>query len=143
MTKRRTGNLVIVPFVSVTNTDVNIIDEVKRILDKIDVGYKESWVIDENNPQHKKRCNIRIDKFARVKGFINLIEPFLQSTKKHNAEVVQHFIQHREENLFSRNSKGHIVRNKYPKELVCEIASIRKHARAIPLEEMLKAPNVA
>lgn len=143
MTKRKTGNLVIVPFVSVTNTDVSIINEIKRILDKIEVGYKESWVIDENNPEHKKRCNIRIDRYARVKGIIHLIEPFLKSEKKHNADVVVNFIKHREEHLLSRNSKGQIVRNKYPKELVCQIASIRKHARAMPLEEMLKAPNVA
>lgn len=142
VTTRKTGNLVIVPFVSVTNTDKGIISKVMEILDKIGVGYKASWVIDENHPAHKKRCNIRIDKYARVKGFIPLIYPYLNSEKKHNSDIVLEFIKQREENLFTRDKKGRIVRNKYPKELVIDIASIRKHKRAMPLERMLKAPNV-
>lgn len=143
VTTRKTGNLVIVPFVSITNTDEGIINKVMQVLDDIGVGYKASWVIDKNHPGHLKRCNIRIDRFARVKGVIPMIYPYLNSVKQHNAEVVLNFIKEREENLFTRDSKRRIVRNKYPKELIMEIASVRKHKRAMTLEEMLKAPNVA
>lgn len=142
-TRRQNGNLVIVPFLCVTNTDVDIINEIKRILDKMKIGYKESWVIDKANPHHLKRCNIRIDKFVRAKGLANALYPYLHSIKKRNCEVLLEFIKDREENLFTRDELGRIVRNKYPKCLVEKIASVRKHARAIPLEELLACPNVA
>lgn len=141
-TKRSNGNLVIVPFLSVTNTDVIIIERIKQILDKMKVGYKESWIVDKANPSYLKRCNIRIDKFARAKGLIQSLYPFLHSAKKQNAEIMLEFIREREDNLFTRNDKGQIVRNKYPSYLIKKIASVRKHARAIPLEELLSCPNV-
>lgn len=142
VTKRKTGNLVIVPFISVTNTDEGIIQRIMDILDNIGVGFKASWIIDKNHPKYLKRCNIKIDRYARVKGFIPMVYPYLSSVKKYNAEVVLDFIKNREENLFTRDKKGRIVRNKYPKALVEKISSVRKHVKAMPLEEMLKAPNV-
>lgn len=142
-TRRNNGNLVIVPFLSVTNTDKEIIAEIKRILDKIKIGYKENWIVDKANPDHLMRCNIRVDKFARAKALVGMIYPYLKSTKRHNAEVVLEFVKEREENLLTRNENGQIVRNKYPKWLVEKIATVRKHAKAIPLEELLACPNVA
>lgn len=143
VTKRKTGNLIIVPFISITNTDDGIINKTMQVLDSIGVGYKASWIIDKNHPQYLRRCNIKIDRYARVKGFIPTVYPYLNSIKQHNADVVMEFIEDRENNLFTRGKDGRIVRNKYPKEIVAKVASIRKHARAMPLEEMLKAPNVA
>ena len=142
-TRRKNGNLVIVPFLSVTNTDKETIAEIKRILDKIKIGYKESWIVDKANPDHLMRCNIRVDKFARAKALVGMIYPYLKSTKRHNAEVVLEFVKEREENFLTRNENGQIVRNKYPKWLVEKIATVRKHAKAIPLEELLACPNVS
>lgn len=139
--RKKTNNLVLVPQVLITNTDKEIIKECERILNKMQLGYTINW-IEYKHKDYLDRANIRITKYQRVKFLLEHLTPYLHSRKRHNAEVVLEFIADRESNLLTRDKLGHVHRNKYTKELITKVSSIRVHKRAISLEAMLNAANV-
>lgn len=141
---RKNGNICIVPFVRMTNTDVKIIKEFLRICEGINVKATDYMRVNLNKNifSNKDCCNIRIEKMERVVNLINLIVPYMKSFKKKNASVVLSFIESRQKNLLNRDNLGRIIRSRYSKNEVELVASIRTHRRAMPLSEMLCAPNV-
>lgn len=62
--------------------------------------------------------------------------------KRIAGDAILKFIKYRRENLLSRDKLGRVTRVGYPKHLVELVASVRSHANAKPLNEMLKAPNI-
>ena len=138
---RPNGNLSLVPIVLFTNQDEEIIGEVRRILEKLNIDHKTFWRKSDKNGN--RMCNLRIDKFQQVKQILLLIQPYMRSFKRRNAKVILDFIDSRDKNRFLRNAKGHILRNKYSKAECEMVASIRTHQRALPLSHMLIASNVA
>lgn len=140
-TIRKNGNLVIVPFVRITNSSKSAIDEILRICEELDIPAKAYW----RKPEHCVNvpiCNIRIDGCYSVYRFLEKVYPYLITEKKHNADVLKDFIMRRKNGFLTRNNKGQIIRNGYTKEEVSMISSIRHHFRAKPLEELLQCNNI-
>ncbi len=141
---RKNGNLIIVPFVRMTNSDKLIIDEVIRISGALRAEAKVCKRPNrmKNKFSNKDCYNVSIEKMERVTNIIRVIHPYLRSRKKLNAEKVLDFIQSRKKGLLLRNELGQIVRSKYKEEEIELVASVRTHKRAMTLERMLQAPNV-
>lgn len=153
-TIRNNGNLVLVPFVTVVNSDQGIIDKIDDILNRMDI--KHYWY--QRKPVKNKKTNdnpepstvmirelpsnLRIEKMNRVKAVLNAIQPYLFGVKKKKAEYVLNFIKSRNENLIQRNSLGQIVRNKYTKKEVELCGAVRTSWSAKPLEELMACNNI-
>ena len=140
---RKTGNIVIVPVVLFTNKDELLVRKVQETMANLGITLNTSERHCKYNGEKVKMYNLSVNRMGMVKKVINYIYPHIHGAKKKNANVVLEFIEDREENMLSRDGLGRIVRNKYSRDQVINISSIRSHSNGHPLERMLEAPNIA
>ena len=143
VTKRKNGNICVVPFICMTNTDILIINEVKRLFQLVGCQVITHWRKKNYNLGHLPICNLKVSGQKQVLYILPYLIPYIRGSKKILAERVMKYIKLRENEMFTRNSLGRIVRNKYTKEQIELVSTIRTHKMATSLEEMLKANNVA
>lgn len=153
-TIRKNGNLILVPFITVVNSDQGIIDKCSDILNKLQI--KHSWYQRKtmvnrkthDNPEpsttmiRDNTCNMRVEKMNRVELLLRATSPFLFGIKKYKAQKVLEFINSRNNGLITRNEKGQIVRNKYTEEQIKIAGEVRTSWSARPVEELLACSNV-
>jgi hypothetical protein len=140
-TIRKNGNLVITPFIRVTNSSELAINEILRICKELGIKASPYWRKSErcvNLPI----CNVRIDGCYSVGTLIDKIYPYLITEKKENAEKIRQYIEGRKNRLLTRNNKGQVLRNGYTVAELELITSIRHHCKAKPLKELLQCNNV-
>lgn len=142
VTKRKNGNLLVVPCILISNTDALIIDECVRICELMGVKVYTHWRKRKQKANHNECCNIKVDGIKHIKQMATYMLPFFKSSKKGNMLAILKFIEMRESHLLVRDSLGRIVRNKYRKEELEIIAPLRHHINAMPLSEMLLANNI-
>lgn len=140
-TIRKNGNLVITPFVRITNSSNLAIDEILRICNELEIPAKAYWR-KEKHCVNVPICNIRIEGCYSVYKLLEVIYPYLVTEKKHNADVLMQFILLRKNGLLTRNNKGQIIRNGYTVDEVTMISSLRHHFKAKPLQELLQCNNI-
>jgi hypothetical protein len=141
-TIRKNGNLIITPFIRITNSSEMAIKEIQRICKELNITSKPYWR-KEKHCVNLPVCNIRIEGSYSVGTLIDKIIPYLRTEKIENARKIREFIDIRKNGLLTRNNKGQIIRNGYSKYEVELISSIRHHFKAKPLEELLRCNNVA
>lgn len=138
---RKNGNLIITPFIRITNSSQSAIKEIKRICAELEIASKEYW----RKPQYCVNlpvCNVRIEGSYAVGTLIDKILPYMKTEKIENARKIREFINIRKNGLLTRNNKGQIIRNGYSKYELELITSIRHHYRATPLETLLQCNNI-
>lgn len=136
VTFRKTGNISVVPFIIITNSDHGILDNAKRILDENDIKH------DRQHQVKKHIFTIRVSRQEAINKLIKLIGDYLHSFKKHNIQVLQQFIEMRKESLPYRKPDGKFVFNMYTEEQLKLIQTIRTRCDGHKLEKMLSASNV-
>ena len=102
------------PLIQISNCDVCLLNEVKRILDLIKVRYS-FWMKKENqrNPQWQNSGNISIYSFKDARKFLEIILPYLIA-KKERAKILLEFCY-----LYKgekKRIKGKFITNKIGKE---------------------------
>ena len=140
-TIRKNGNLVVTPFIRVTNSSQMAINEIMRICEELGIKASFYW----RKPEHCVNlpiCNVRIDGCYSVGNLIDKIYPYLITEKKVNAEKIRQYIDGRKKSLLTRNNKGQILRNGYTIAELELLTSIRHHCRAKSLEELSQCPNI-
>lgn len=140
-TIRKNGNLVITPFIRITNSSQKAVDEIIRICKELGVTAKSYWR-KEKHCVNLPICNVRIEGCYSVGTLIDKIYPYLITEKRKNAEVIREYINERKNGLLTRNNLGQVIRNGYTKEELIKICSIRHHCKAKPLEELLQCKNI-
>jgi hypothetical protein len=155
------GDVRLVPFVCIVNSDEGILSEVERIITetnykfskwagrkKVEVPGRKKFTREKQIRNAKQRketvCfNIRILGLDPVYGLLKIIRPYLRSTqKKRNADVMMKYISSRKENGIQRNHLGHILRAKYSRKEIKLISSIRVHKSGHTYDEICQAGNV-
>lgn len=139
-TIRKNGNLLIVPFVRITNASQMAIDEIIRLCKELNVTAKTYWR-KEKHCHNLPICNVRIDGCYSSGTLLKELLPYFKTEKKENAKVLLEFIESRK-NSFSRKANGTLTRNGYTKYEVELISSIRKHHSATPIEVLLRCNNI-
>jgi hypothetical protein len=140
-TIRKNGNLIITPFIRITNSSNMAIKEIERICKELKVTCKVYWRKDKHCT-NLPICNIRIEGSYSVATLIDYILPYLKTEKIENAVKVREFVNLRKNGLLYRNKKGQIQRNGYTIHELKLITSIRKHFKAKPLNELLQCNNI-
>lgn len=144
------GRIRITPFLGVSNRDVGILTECKRILDHLLVDSETAQVrwcntktknYDTGFVGQLDCANMRVDGVA-VKHILPLLVPYLRSVKRGYAIAVLEYLKSRETGLLLRDAKGRIQRVGYTRKEVELVASTRTHKTAKPIEALLTAPNV-
>lgn len=141
-TIRKNGNLIITPFIRITNSSEMAIKEILRICEELNVTAKQYWRKDKHCV-NLPICNVRIEGNYSVGTLIDNILPYLRTEKIENARKIREYIDIRQNGLLTRNNKGQVIRNGYTKYEIELISSIRHHHNAKPLEELLRCNNVA
>lgn len=138
------GRVRLTPFVSIVNSDFGILEECRRILEEMDVKFRDCRKpLSEGSFAGKKICsNIRIDGQKPVYEFLPILLPYLKSEKKVKAAIVMAYLVSRMTNGIQRNEKGHIKRLAYTRDEIEMVSSIRSHPRAKSSEAICQAPNV-
>lgn len=144
MIRRKTGKLLIVPFIRFTNSDELVIYEFLRICNELGCSATKYWRVNRfsNKFSNKECCNIRLERMDKVEQALCLISPYMKSIKRTFAESVLKFITSRRKNLLLRNYLGQIVRNGYSEYEIMIVGSVRLHKRAMTVERMLQASNI-
>lgn len=140
-TIRKNGNLIITPFIRVTNSSQKAIDEILRICSELGITAKAYWR-KEKHCVNVPICNVRIEGSYSVGTLIDKIYPYLITEKKVNAEKIRQYIDGRKNGLLTRNNKGQVLRNGYTMAELELICSIRHHCKAKPLEELSQCNNI-
>ena len=140
-TIRKNHNLVITPFVRITNTSKSAVEEIIRICKELNIAAKPYWRKPKNWVNYPI-CNLRIEGCYAVGTLLKLVYKYFKTEKKHNADILLEYINIRKNGLLTRNNKGQILRNGYTKKEIEMIASIRKHPKAKPIEELLQCNNI-
>lgn len=99
------GSKKICPTCCVINTDINIINEVQRIL----VGLGCNFVIHEHKPlnkKHKLQWRITTRNMYYIKLFLEAISLHLRSEKKAKAEIVLRYVKQRMDKMKRFPNKG-------------------------------------
>lgn len=103
--KEKNGSTKICPTVSVVNTDIAIINKVRKILEEIGC----SFVLQEHRPKNS-RHSTRWDLITRNQKYIILflsaVKPYLFSIKKEKAEILLDYCIRRSEKTERLPSKG-------------------------------------
>jgi len=136
VTFRKTGNLCIVPFITITNADEGILQNASRILNENSVKH------DRQQQVKKTVFTLRVSRQEAISKLITLLKKELKSFKKDNLLVLEDFIQLRKDTLFTRNSKGQLVRNMYTENQIRLMQSVRTRPDGHQLDRILSAPNV-
>lgn len=140
-TIRKNGNLVITPFIRITNSSQMAIDEIQRICDGLNIACKSYWR-KEKHCVNLPICNVRIEGSYSVGTLIDNILPYLRTEKINNAHKIREFITIRKNGLLTRNNLGQVLRNGYTKYELELITSIRTHHSATPLSRLLQCNNI-
>lgn len=138
-TIRKNGNLVIEPFITVVNSSIMAIDEIKRICEESDIKVTTYW---RKKVKGLPICNVRINGCYHVKTLTEKILPYLKTEKKQNALKMLKYIESRRFGFLKRNKNGQIIRNGYTLEEIKLVDSVRKHNKAKKLEELLQCNNI-
>lgn len=145
VTRKQTGNIVLVPYVCITNSDEGILKEVRRILDELGLKHRSySRDLKAGGFEGFKPCfNLRVDGQQPVADFILRVGPYLKSEKIERAANVMRFIESRQKRLLeNRNALGHVRRATYTRAEIEFAAAARSHKRAKSSETLCQAPNV-
>lgn len=138
------GRVRITPFVSITNTDVGIVQECRSILDSIGVVHRTNSVPKEGcGFKGNLPCvSIRIDGQKPVRQLLRIVGNYLKSQKRARAAAILEFIESRSARGVQRNERGHCRRVEYSRQEIELIASVRTHKRAKSSETICQAPNI-
>jgi len=129
-TRKKDGYLVLTPIIRIANNDNGINDEMLRICNELNV--KATAFVKKNGT-----TTTRIDGMLSVDLLLVHIQKYLRSSKVNNAEAMRKFIQ-----LRRNKSPGKFRLNKFNREELELICSIRTHSSAKTLDEMMQYPNV-
>lgn len=137
----RDGRVRLTPYIAVVNTDMAIINEVRRIFDTLTVGEKSNARLCKLKGTNKPCFTLRIDGETCL-PVVKTLAQYMIGGKRRNAEVVRQYIEGRKSGLLLRDTKGRIQRVGYTHSEIDLICSIRSHARAKSSETLRLAPNV-
>lgn len=101
----KTGNQKICPSVSVVNTDIHIINKVRKILEELEC----SFVLQERAPKNSRHKQQYILTSRNTKYIIKFLEsmiPFIFSDKRPKAEILLDYCKRRSEKMERLPSKG-------------------------------------
>lgn len=149
---RPNGNVVIIPFICISNSDAGILDEAERILRDLmtarRLGVLYLHRLKMSRPNGKSFTSTKITTNLRVNGnatrsILAAVLPYLRSEKRRNAETVLKYLESRDQGLLLRNHKGQVRRLGYRQSEIDLVVATRTHRVAAKSSEALRsAPNV-
>lgn len=101
----KTGNTKLCPTCCVVNTDVNIVNKVRRILEELGC----SFVLHEHKPKNKKhklQWRLTTRNMTYIKIFLEAIIEYLVGDKKAKGEIVLSYVTQRLNKLETRSYNG-------------------------------------
>lgn len=101
------GSLKLKPVVNMVNTDMGIINKVLDILSRASCN---PYIVNRRqsirNPKHKDVIEVKFSSVVNIKGILELIEPYLEGTKKHKAQILLRYVNRRVDK-FSRGDRSY------------------------------------
>ena len=92
------GAIKLKPIVNMVNTDMGIIN---KCLDIIERGGCHAYIVNRRhsvkNPKHKDVVEIKFSSVPNIKGILELIEPYLEGSKKSKAQILLRYVNRRSE----------------------------------------------
>ena len=149
-TIRGNNCLCVTPFVTVTNSDDKITQEVAAIFESLIRERKTGTVFVHNMAMNtsligftsNKQCrNVRVNGEA-TRPILEALLPYLRSEKRRNAEIVLEYLDSRKKSLFIRTSANAIRRGGYRQSEIDLVVSLRTHKRAKSSETLRSASNI-
>ena len=101
----KTGNQKICPCVSVVNTDIAIINKVRKTLEEIGCNF----VLQERQPKnsrHSKQWILTTRNMSYILLFLSAVLPYLTGNKQQAAEIIHDYCKRRNEKIQRIPSKG-------------------------------------
>lgn len=91
------------PSAEVSNTDVLIANKVIKLLEENDIG---AYIRERSPKDHRKSYwQITVGEFNSLQKFLELVVPYMNSSKKHRGELVLHYLNKRFERANGKNLK--------------------------------------
>lgn len=103
--QEKNGSLKIKPMIAVVNTDLCLINKVRKILESLNCNF----VLTEyksKNKRHRDRWTLSTSNQKTIVLFLDAILPYINSYKKQSAEIIRDYCKRRQEKIQRFPSKG-------------------------------------